>query len=48
MREKFNPYGHTDVEDSAEYVAVIRKRGRNQSDKEFLAEIKTWEKSQSS
>ena len=48
VREKFNPYGHTDVEDSAEYVAAIRKRGRNQSDKEFLAEIETWQKSQSS
>ncbi|HWF58883.1 MAG TPA: hypothetical protein VN666_00990 [Nitrospira sp.] len=48
VREKFNPYGHTDAEDSAEYVATIRKRGRNQSDQEFLAEIKAWQKSQSS
>lgn len=48
VREKFYPYGHTDVEDSAEYVAAIRKLGRNQSDKEFLAEIEAWQKSQPS
>ena len=48
VREKFNPYGHTDVEDSAAYVAAIRKQGRKQSDEEFLAEIEAWQKSQSS
>ncbi|WHZ26959.1 MAG: hypothetical protein OJF51_001755 [Nitrospira sp.] len=48
VREKFNPYGHTDVEDSAEYVAAIRRHGRSQSDKEFLAEIEAWQKSRSS
>ncbi len=48
VREKFNPYGHTDMEDSAEYVAALRKRGRCQSDTEFLAEIEAWQKSRSS
>ncbi len=48
VREKFNPFGHTDVEDSAEYVTSLRKRSRSQSDKEFLAEIEAWQKSRSS
>lgn len=48
VREKFNPFGHTDVEDSAEYVAVLRKRGGGQSDADILAEIDAWRKSRSS
>ena len=47
VREKFNPFGHADVEDSAAYVAALRKAGRKQSDETFLAEIESWEKSQS-
>ena len=35
-REKFNPYGHTDVDDSADYVTALRKQGRKQSDDAFL------------
>ncbi len=48
VREKFNPYGHTDVEDSAAYVKALRKQGRKQSDKAFLDQIATWQKSHSS
>ena len=48
VREKFNPYGHTDVDDSADYVAAFRKQGRKQSDDAFLEEIEAWQKSRSS
>jgi len=48
VREKFNPYGHTDVDDSAAYVSALRKQGRKQSDDAFLDEIAAWQKSQSS
>ncbi|MDH4368584.1 MAG: hypothetical protein OEY21_10700 [Nitrospira sp.] len=48
VREKFNPFGHTDVEDSATYVTALRKQGRKQSDDAFLDEIEAWQKSQSS
>lgn len=48
VREKFNPYGHTDVDDSAADVGAVRKRSRRQSDDAFLAEIETWQKSRSS
>ena len=48
VREKFNPFGHTDVEDSAAYIATIRKHSRKQSDETFLAEIAAWQKSRSS
>jgi hypothetical protein len=48
VREKFNPYGHTDVDDSAAYVTALRKQGRKQSDDAFLAEIEAWQKSRSS
>jgi hypothetical protein len=48
VRERFNPYGHTDVEDSVAYVATLRKQTRQQSDKTFLAEIRAWQKSRSS
>ena len=48
VRGKFNPYGHTDVDDSAAYVTAIRKQGRKQSDAVFLVEIEAWQKSRSS
>ena len=48
VREKFNPYGHTDVDDSAAYVNALRKQSRKQSDDAFLAEIEAWQKSHSS
>ncbi len=48
VRERFNPYGHTDVKDSAEYVAALRKESSKHTDEEFLAEIRVWQKSRSS
>lgn len=48
VRERFNPYGHTDVKNSVKYVAALRMESRKQSDEEFLAEIRAWQKSRSS
>lgn len=48
VREKFSPYGHSDVEDSAAYVSSLRRQNRKQSDDAFLNEIEAWQKSQSS
>ncbi len=48
VREKFNPCGHTDVDDSTAYVTALRKQSRKQSDEAFLAEIDAWQKSRSS
>jgi len=48
VRSRFNPYGHSDIEDSAAYVAAMRKSSRSQSDDEFLAEIRKWRRSRSS
>ena len=48
VREKFNPFGHTNVKDSAAYVTALRKKRRKQSDEAFLAEIEAWQKSRSS
>lgn len=47
VREKFNPYGHTDVEDSVAYVRTLRKQSRVFSDEAFLQEIRAWQKSSS-
>ena len=47
VREKFNAYGHTNVNNSAAYVAAFRKHAHKQSDEDFLAEIETWQKSRS-
>lgn len=48
VRERFNPYGHTDVKNSVEYVAALRKESRKRPDEEFLAEIRAWQKFRSS
>jgi hypothetical protein len=48
VRERFNPYGYTDVKDSLEYLAALRKESRKHTDKDFLAEIEAWQKSRSS
>ena len=48
VREKFNPYGHTAVKDSAEYVRMLRRRSRSRSDAAFLREIRAWQRSASS
>ena len=48
VKEKFNPYGHTDVKDSAAYVRMLRRRSRKQSDAAFLKDIRTRQRSASS
>ena len=48
VREKFNSYGYTNVNNSAAYVAALRKHAHKQSDEDFLAEIEAWQKSRSS
>ena len=47
VREWFNPYGHSDVQDSVAYVKTIRKESRSQSDEAFLEEIREWQRSNS-
>jgi hypothetical protein len=48
VKEKFNPFGHTDVRDSVAYVRTLRRRSRKRSDASFLAEIRAWQQSGSS
>ena len=47
VRERFNPYGHTDVEDSVAHVQALRRGSRNKSDEAFLKEIREWQRSNS-
>ena len=44
VREKFNPFGHTDIKDEADYVRRLRDKDRYVNDKKFLEEIRRWEK----
>ena len=44
VREKFNPFGHTDIEDEAAYVRRLREKDRHATDKKFLEEIRRGEK----
>jgi len=44
VREKFNPFGYTDVTDPIAYVRTLRRKSRDMTDEEFLAELKRWEK----
>ena len=44
VREKMNPYGYLDVENSVEYIREIRKGSRHETDDEFLEEIQKWQK----
>ena len=46
LREKFNPYGYTDVKDSITYVRKLRKSSEEKTDEEVLKEIREWQKSQ--
>ena len=48
VREKFNPYGHTDVRDSVAYVRALRRSSDEKTDEAFLEEIRRWQKSGSS
>ena len=44
IREKLNPFGHTDVTDPTAYVRTLRRKSRETTDEEFLADLKRWEK----
>jgi hypothetical protein len=44
VREKFNPFGHTNIKDAAAYVRKLRRRSGRKNDQEFLEEIRRWEK----
>ncbi|MBI4481612.1 MAG: hypothetical protein HY652_01855 [Acidobacteria bacterium] len=44
VRERFNPFGHTDIKDEVAYVRRLRKKDKGKSDEEFLEEIRRWEK----
>lgn len=48
VREKFNPYGYTEVKDSLSYVRALREESKAKSDEAFLEEIRQWQKSISS
>lgn len=47
VRERFNPYGHSDIKESVAYVKKIRKEARSMSDVAFLKEIREWQRSSS-
>lgn len=47
VRDRFNPFGHADVGHAAGYVHQLRKKSSGQSDKDFLDEIRQWQKSRS-
>jgi len=47
VRERFNPFSHTDIEDIVAYIQEIRKGSRNKSDNAFLEEIRAWQSSNS-
>ncbi len=44
VREKINPYGHTNVKDSVKYVRELRKKSKDTTDEKFLEEILKWKK----
>lgn len=44
VREKFNPFGHTDIKDEVGYVRGLRKEDRKKGNEEFIEEIRRWER----
>jgi hypothetical protein len=44
VREKFNPFGHTDIKNEAAYVRKLRKGDKEKNDEAFLEEIRRWER----
>lgn len=44
VRERFNPFGHTDIKESVAHIRKIRKESRRQSDEAFLKEIREWQR----
>jgi hypothetical protein len=43
VREKFNPFGHSDVKDEGEYVRKLRETDKHKNDRKFIEEIRRWE-----
>jgi len=44
VRERFNPFGHTDIKHELAYVRKLRKADREKNDAAFLEEIRRWER----
>lgn len=44
VREKLNPFGFQSIRDSVAYVNSIRHKNISKSDKEFLSDLKEWQK----
>lgn len=44
VREKLNPYGFQSVKESVSYVDSVRSRTPRASDREFLEDLKKWQK----
>jgi hypothetical protein len=44
VREKFNPFGHSKIKDESAYIRGLRKKDKSKNDKQFLKEIRRWEK----
>ncbi len=44
VKDKFNPFGHTNIKDEPAYVRRLRRKDRNGSDEKFLEDIRWWEK----
>ncbi len=44
VRERFNPFGHSDVKDEFAYIRRLRKKDKGKSNEEFLEEIRRWER----
>jgi hypothetical protein len=44
VREKFNPFGHSEIENEAAYVRKLRRLDNQKDDESFLEEIRRWEK----
>ena len=48
VRERLNPFGHTDIPHAVTYIRALRKASRSQSDEAFLQEVREWQRSHSS
>lgn len=44
VREKFNPFGHSDIENEAAYVRKLRQLDNQGNDQSFIEEVRRWEK----
>lgn len=44
VRERFDPFGHADVDDPVAYVRALRRESREMTDEDFLTDLKRWER----